>query len=112
MHCIGKDVETGEDCTCEEYQEQENPPSDKPIRCRECLHGKSLHKSDKPTLPQSSDDKVASKILQDLKRSMKYKASHSDAKQETNAQMRKVSEKAEDSFGKGRSKVSYSLDTR
>ncbi|KAG6822647.1 hypothetical protein H0H92_013078, partial [Tricholoma furcatifolium] len=39
-------------CPCREYREAENPDPDRPIRCLECLHGRSLHEprdSERPT---------------------------------------------------------------
>jgi hypothetical protein len=41
--CEAKDPETQRRCDCRQYREAENPDPDRPIRCLECFHGRSLH---------------------------------------------------------------------
>jgi hypothetical protein len=41
--CTATDEETGKKCECCEYREADHPDPDKPIKCLECFHGRSVH---------------------------------------------------------------------
>ncbi len=41
--CAAEDDESGKRCPCRAYREAEIPDPDRPIRCLECFHGRSLH---------------------------------------------------------------------
>lgn len=85
--CAGKDIDTGERCPCRKYQEQEHPDPNKPIRCRECWHGKSLHPETlEPTQPPKND--LVTQTVMDRMLSQYDSSRYIAACQETNSQLR------------------------
>lgn len=44
--CTGTDLDTGKPCECLQYSEATHLDPEKPVKCRECFHGRSLHKQD------------------------------------------------------------------
>jgi hypothetical protein len=62
--CSGHDKDTGEACNCQEFQQD----PERPTRCEECQHGKSLH--DKKCNTRIPVDRTARAIFKQMTRTV------------------------------------------
>ncbi|KAH7919744.1 hypothetical protein BV22DRAFT_1133618 [Leucogyrophana mollusca] len=106
--CAAIDEDTGKTCPCRQYREADD--AEPPIRCQECLHGRSLHADDTPAPKEESDVTAILRSLTGDKPGIKsYSASIAAAREETNqglhrAQIAAGSSKSSGS-GKGKEKA-------
>jgi len=108
--CEAIDMETQKCCECRQYREAENPVPDRPIRCLECLHGRSLH-TRASELPKKEERYDVRSILSSLVGSGAHTKGITTtleaAQKETNEGLKKASESsASGSKRKEKSKVS------
>ncbi|KAJ7025143.1 hypothetical protein C8F04DRAFT_1239309 [Mycena alexandri] len=82
------------DCLCPRYIPQEDPPPG-PRLCRDCLHWESLHAAPEPAAPKTASGmaEVLARVKARMDKSLPSSAvSEDEARRETNAGFKKVSE--------------------